>query len=642
MITASADLQNVFKNNSSVRIQSGCTIEYNLNDMVNNITVTNTPTYATIGAYKPFTKLFPASSVVEPNRPEKCGIKYTVLGDSYTLNEFKDPKTTRYDKNFRSYIPGVDTSYKYYLSNRDSGLQLNASYPKTIITNKVVVKFELAHSTPTSGSIVLKNNGSTVATINFTNTNIKAFGQLDAGSLAAYYTGSTWSFTESDLSASSNISINEVVLSVNAVAGKKHIGVIEISPKLVLDLSSDIEGFDIQSESSSDQSGILPVGNITANSLSLRINKYDQTTLKVISYDKNSTTFQSDRLYMYKNARLKPHFKIYHAAGALGSTDKYDQIEQGVFFINNWKVSENGNLDITALDGAKILQDTICPDILCEQYSGTAIIRNLLDSVGFTNYEFKLNSVDSSEAGMISPRFWWTEDNKTIWEALQEICLDMQMVAVFDNKNTLKFYSRSYIYDSTRLADWIFYYRQNSPSDPLPNIISLDKEDLPVGNKIRVLWQGVTTSRYEIDAAPLWKAPFSFLSAAALDKNILSTDGAGTYMSLSILTEDPLEIQNWTYSYSGFILVDSEIIEFDAIEFRYKDEATGNWITQPITSDTDLLKYRSYATPGIDNFGTTGRFRIKSRGAFNTIPANHYIDPQNTISSWTVRNVGWF
>lgn len=610
--------------------------------MVNNITVTNTPTYATIGAYKPFTKLFPALSVVEPNRPEKCGIKYTVLGDSYTLNEFKDPKTTRYDKNFRSYIPGVDTSYKYYLSNRDSGLQLNVSYPKTIITNKVVVKFELAHSTPTSGSIVLKNNGSTVATINFTNTNIKAFGQLDAGSLAAYYTGSTWSFTESDLSASSNISINEVVLSVNAVAGKKHIGVIEISPKLVLDLSSDIEGFDIQSESSSDQSGILPVGNITANSLSLRINKYDQTTLKVISYDKNSTTFQSDRLYMYKNARLKPHFKIYHAAGALGSTDKYDQIEQGVFFINNWKVSENGNLDITALDGAKILQDTICPDILCEQYSGTAIIRNLLDSVGFTNYEFKLNSVDSSEAGMISPRFWWTEDNKTIWEALQELCLDMQMVAVFDNKNTLKFYSRSYIYDSTRLADWIFYYRQNSPSDPLPNIISLDKEDLPVGNKIRVLWQGVTTSRYEIDAAPLWKAPFSFLSAAALDKNILSTDGAGTYMSLSILTEDPLEIQNWTYSYSGFILVDSEIIEFDAIEFRYKDESTGNWITQPITSDTDLLKYRSYATPGIDNFGTTGRFRIKSRGAFNTIPANHYIDPQNTISSWTVRNVGWF
>lgn len=642
MITASAALQNIFKNNASVRIQSGCTIEYNLNDMVNNITVTNTPTYATINGYKPFTKIFPASSVVEPVRPEKSGIKYSVLGDSYTTNESKDPKIVRYDKNFRSYIPGVDTTYKYYLSNRDSALQLNASYPKTITTNKIVVKFELAHSTPTSGSVVLKNGATTVATISFTNTNIKAFGQKDAGSLVAYYTGSAWSFTESSLSTSTTVSITEVVLSVNAVSGKKHVGVIEISPRLVLDLSSDIEEFNIQTESSSDTSGIIPVGNITANSLSVRINKYDPATLKIINYDKATTNFQSDRLYMYKNARLKPHFKIYHSAGALGSVDKYDQIEQGVFFVNNWRMSENGNVEITALDGAKVLQDTICPDILCEQYSGTAIIRNLLDSVGFTNYEFNLNSTDLNEAGIISPRFWWTEDNKTVWEALQEICLDTQMIAVFNHENVLKFYSRNYVYDSTRNSDWTFYYQQNSPSDPLPNIVNLDKEDLPVGNKIRVLWQGISTSRYEIDAAPLWKAPFSFLSAAALSKNVLSTDGAGSYMSLIILTENPLEIQNWVYSYSGYMVVDSEIIEFDAIEFKYKDEATSTWITKDITSESDLLKYRSYAAPGFDNFVTTGRVRIKSRGAFNTVTTNHYIDPQNTVSNWTVRNVGWF
>jgi len=642
LITASADLQNVFKNNAAVRIQSGCTIEYNLNDMVNNITVTNTPTYATINGYKPFTKIFPASSVVEPTRPEKCGIKYNVLGDSYTSNEFKDPKVTKYDKNFRSYIPGVDTAYKYYLSNRDAALQLNVVYPKTIITNKVVVKFELAHSTPTSGSIVLKNGASTVATIGFTNSNIKAFGQRDAGSLTIYYSGSTWSTTEANLSTSSSVSITEVVLSVNAVSGKKHIGVIEVSPKLVLDLSSDIEGFDIQTEASSDLANVVPVGNITANSLSIKINKYDQSVLKIINYDKATTVFQSDRLYMYKNARLKPHFKIYHTAGALGTTDKYDQIEQGVFFINNWKISENGNVELMALDGAKILQDTICPDILCEQYSGTAIIRNLLDSVGFTNYNFNFNSSEINEAGMISPRFWWTEDNKTVWEALQEICIDTQMIAVFDNQNVLQFYSRSYIYDSARSENWTFYYQQNSLSDPLANIIKLDKEDIPVGNKIRILWQGISTSRYEIDAAPLWKAPFSFLAAAALDKNILSTDGAGSYMSLSVLTEDPREIQNWTYSYSGYMLVDSEIIEFDAIKFRYKSEATSTWNEVDISSDTDLLKYRSLATPGVDNFGPTGQFRIKSRGVFNTIASDHYIDPQNTLSSWTIRNVGWY
>lgn len=641
MITASNDLKNIFKNNTSVKTEFGGTIEYNLNDMVNNITVTPSPSYATIGTYKPFTKIFPASSVVESNRPIKCGIKYVVLGDSATTNEFKDPKVIKYDKNFRTYIPGVDTRYKYYLSNRNSGLQLNVVYPKTIITNKIVVKFELAHSTPTSGSIVLKNGVSTVATINFTSGDIKAFGQLDAGSLTAYYTGSAWSFTEGNLNTSSTVSITEVVLSVPAVSGKKHIGVIEIAPKLVLDISSDIEDFNIDAEASSSISEAIPVGNITANSLSLRMNKYDKSTLKIITYDKASTTFESNKLYMYKNANIKIYVKVYHANGALGSSpNKYDLINQGIFYINNWKISEFGDLEIFALDGAKVLQDTICPDILCQQYSGTAIIRNLLDSIGFTNYEINLGS-DQTELGVISPRFWWTEDNTTVWEALQDICIDSQMIALFDHQNVLKFYSRNYIYNSARSEDWTMYYSQSSPSDPLPNIISLDKQDLPIGNKIRILWQGISTSRYELDAAPLYKSPTTFLTAASVSSDILLADTAGSYMSLIPVTEDGYEIQDWFYSYSGYVLIDSEIIEYDAVRFMYKDEATGLWKEEDITDASDILKYRSYAIPGIDNFKSTGKYRIKTRGAFNTTPANHYVLPKNTVLSWSANNVKW-
>jgi len=644
LITASTELKNVLKNNVSVQISSGCTIEYNINDMVNSPTVTSTYPYDTINNYKPFTNLFPYSSVVEPVRPERCGIKYVIFGDSQIVTkEYRDPKTTKYGSNIRTYYPGIDNRYKYFVSNKNQAVGLSIAYSKTVFVNKVVVKFELGHSTPTSGTVTLKLSGSTVATVSFTSADIKAFGQNDAGTMAIYYNGSTWSTVETNLNASSYVSINQVDLAVPAVSAKNYIGVIEISPKFVLDISSDIESFEVQSESSSGIDDITPVGSLTANSLSIAFNKYDKTTLKVLAYDKSSTTFTADRLYLYKNAKLRPHFKIYHSAGAYGtSPNKYDIINQGIFFVNNWRVDQNGDTSLFALDGAKVLQDTICPDIVCEQYSLTAIIRYLLDSVGFTNYNINLNSTDSAENGIISPRFWWSEDNITVWQAIQDICTDAQMIATFDHQNILQFYSRDYLYNTSRTEDWRFYYQQNNSSDPLPNIISLTKNDLPSGNKVRVLWQSITSSRYEQDGAPLWKSPTTFLTAAALNQDISSAAGVGSYMALTPITEDQYEGQDWFYSFGGYILIDSEIIEYDAIQFQYKDDVTKTWITKDISDVTDLLKYRSYAEPGVANFVSTGKYRIKTRAAFNTGPAtNHYVDSKNTVGGWTTVNVKW-
>ena len=644
MITASTELQNVLKNNTAVQISSGCTIEYNINDMVNSPTVTSTYAYDTINNYKPFTNLFPYSSVVEPVRPERCGIKYIIFGDSQiATNEYRNPKTIKYNSNIRTYYPGIDNRYKYFISNKNQAVGLSIAYAKTVFVNKVVIKFELGHSTPTSGTVTLKLTGSTVANVSFTNSDIKAFGENDAGAITIYYNGTSWSKTESNLNTSSYVSINQVDLAVSAVSGKKYIGVIEISPKFVLDISSDIESFETQSESSYSIDDIAPVGSLTANSLSLTFNRYDKSTLKVLTYDKSSTTFTADRLYLYINAKLKPHFKIYHSSGAYGTTpNKYDIVEQGIFFVNSWRVDQNGDTSLFALDGAKILQDTICPDIVCEEYSLTAIIRYLLDSIGFTNYNINLNSTDSAENGIISPRFWWSEDNTTVWQAIQEICTDAQMIATFDNKNILQFYSRDYLYNASRTENWRFYYQQNTSSDPLPNIISLTKNELPSGNKVRVLWQSITSSRYEQDGGPLWKSPTTFLSAAALTKDISSSDAAGSYMSFAIITEDKFESQDWFYSFNGYILLDSEIIEYDAIQFQYKDDSTKTWFTKDISDITDLLKYRSYAEPGPGNFISTGKYRIKNRAVFNTGPAaDHKVDPKNTVSGWTSAKVLW-
>ena len=122
---------------------------------------------------------------------------------------------------------------------------------------------------------------------------------------------------------------------------------------------------------------------------------------------------------MYKQAEVKPYFKIFHSDGTYGSINKFDIIPQGTYYVDSWQESEFNELDVTCLDGAKILQETIAPPILCEKFTMVAILRNLLDSIGFTNYNFNILENDQS---IVTPEYWWTDKTKTVWAAIQEIC----------------------------------------------------------------------------------------------------------------------------------------------------------------------------------------------------------------------------
>ena len=87
---------------------------------------------------------------------------------------------------------------------------------------------------------------------------------------------------------------------------------------------------------------------------------------------------------------VKPYVKVFHSQGLLGSSDKYDKVPQGTFYMDSSDISEFGDVTFKCLDGAKILQEIIPQDAVCEKYAATAIISRMLDNVGFTNYNFNL------------------------------------------------------------------------------------------------------------------------------------------------------------------------------------------------------------------------------------------------------------
>jgi len=619
-VYASSAAKTKLEQSTSVNLNIGCTVEYNMNRLVDDLVVTGADIVKPDGS-KPFKKLFPVDSIIKANRPYGAGIKYGITGDIGS-GTYKDPRASTYQLDYRTYYPGIDTYYKYWLSAISTGVDLTIGYPKTILTNKVVARFEISHSTPGTWNIYL--NGSSVAS--GTSAQIKAFssGTYDAGTLTLYYNGSAWVTTE-PATLGSPVSVTSLRLTTGAVSGK-YIGVIELAPKWVVDISDAMTDMSISKESSTSSEDILPIGKVSANSLSLNLASYEAAR-KIISFDK-TFTLNASKIYLYKQIEIRPYYKLYNA------DQTYEKINQGVFYLDNWSISEFGDILLTALDGAKILQDVIAPSIICEGYSTTAILRRLLDTVGVTNYKFNMADSDTS---IFTPRFWWTDDSKPVWNAIQELCRDSQMTAIFDENNVLQFYTRDYMFSSTKSIDWSFRY--NADGSNLPNIISFSKNELASANQVKILWNSVTTSEYTGNSQPLWKSGNTSMGALSLDQDLPVSTGAGGYINLSPITVNSYESKRVLYEYNGYLVIDSEIIEYDAIQYEY---VSGNSKTQVwVTTESDVLKYLGLANAGSANYQPTGKYRIKTRGAFNTTPADHFAAASTILNSWSGYEVKW-
>jgi len=745
MITAvpssnNTTVQNLFKQQSSVKINTGCTIEYNMNSMLDNITVTYPSTmdqyYAKSadGKINTYKKLFPIDSIIKPFRPLFSGVKYLIWTNLQTdtpANSFYAPRTLIYPRATspqtdgyesaattlypRLYYPGVTTSYKYWVTpiNQNADLTVNysilsatikeasssgaivtyktlnnhgfssgqtvtitglstssfnlsssviASTPsptsftiassatgawareqsatatlsaptKPAVSNKIVARFEKNHAFPSNYTMTITYSDSTTATAGPSAVGL-------SGEVVLYYNGTAWTSTEPSVYATPKL-IKSIRLQATNPGGSKVLGVIELSARWIKDISSDIVSLDIQKESSSSSEDILPVGKITANSLSLDIVKYNESALEYVSYNREAN-FDITKTYLVKNAEMKPYFSVYHSAGTYGSAGElFDKVPQGSYYIDSWSISDTGEVSLNALDAAKYLMDTVAPDILCESYPVTSIIRRLLDSIGFTSYEIR-TATDDKSIPVIN--YWWTTGSKTVWQSLQELCRDIQMNAFFDENNILQFASRDYIYKKTAV-DWAFTY--DTDGTTLANIIDFNKQEIPSANQVKILWQSQLTSNYAGNSGDLWTDEVSYLSAGGLRSNIAAdTSPENTILAVDVETLDDYSSAT-LYNFAGYVMIDSEILEYDAIQYQYTPIGSNTSQNVWITSSSDVNKYRYLSRPGYDYvsketfFKPTGLYRVKTRGAFGTTPAFHAASSLTGLADWSQRKATW-
>ena len=660
------NLENVFYNDTTVKTQVGATIEYNMNSLIDNLTVTSTIadtaytnaiTNWTTGKPNPFKKLFPIDSIIKPFRPINSGVNYYILGpdqqEGTSLN-FYSPKRVIYpiDK-ARVYYPGVTTSYKYWVGPKNANIDITVNYVNSVntkpaISNKLVIAFDKFHTLPTSVAVDITYSNNSVKSTSLPNFNTN----FPDGRVMLYPTATDTNWITVVPETLYELSKQIKSVKVTGTNSSGTVAVIEISARWIKDISSDIVSLDIQKESSASSSDILPVGNVTANTINLILSKYNQTSLQIESYNRASTSFDASKIYIAKNVEIKPHFKVYHALGSITSgSDKYDKIEQGSYFVDSWNISSHGDTSITALDGSKYLMETLCPDLLLEGYPVTAILRSLLDVIGFTNYNFNVVTTDNKVTDTSVPmiNYWWTSPEDTVWEAIQDLCRDIQMNAFFDESNVLQFYSREYMYNRTT-ADWNFYYEKEG--SVLPNIIDFFKEEIASANQVKVLWSTPITSSSTGSSGGLWTSPTTFLAGGGLKYDIAAnTSAAQTVLIIEISSSESYSNIQSLFNFNGYLLIDSEIIEYDAIRYQYvpKDSATNTYESVWIESKSDIDKYRylsktGYAVAGkfeTAYFRPTGEYRVKTRGALGTTPAFHAASAINKLSQWSGREVIW-
>lgn len=661
-----------------------------------------------IDSFNKYRKLFPVDSVTRPVRPLSSGIKYFIWTEDKTevpTDSFDSPRVLTYpvDK-ARVYYPGVENQYKYWVTpiNKNADITVNyavstakiiqayfngnsivyktlfphafplgsrvsisgmsmedynlsnviiskivdqytfevesasgaswaenqngtatlASSTRSATSNKIVIRFEKFHDKPSSASVKINNGTSIPLTITSENWD---------GFYVLYYNGTTWSTTKPATPANP-ISVSSIQLEATNSNTGKVIGIIEVSARWYKDISSDIVQMKISKESSSDNTRILPVGYITANDLSMEIVKYNQDAVQILEYNRNDQ-IDISKIYLYKNVELTPYIEI-----------EGTKINQGYFYIKNFDISTYGEANITALDSAKFLMETIAPEILCESYPATAVLRRLLDSIGFSNYNFNVEENDDSIPVI---NYWHSTNTETVWGLIQDLCRDIQMNAFFDEDNVLQFYSRNKIYKNLEV-DWQFFYdteMSGASVAGLPNIIELRKQEIASANEVQVLWSSPVTSNYLGNSTIVWQAPTKFLGAGGLRSEIQEDSSpADTILDIDLNTyADAYSNAQSLYNFNGHVLINSEVIEYDAIQYQYvpkdsADDATPEkiWITSPL----DLNKYRWLSKAGYKDpkkpetafFKPTGKYRVKTRGALGTTRMYHPASAINLVN----------
>ncbi len=411
---------------------------------------------------------------------------------------------------------------------------------------------------------------------------------------------------------------------------------IEISPRLTMNLSDKVLDYSINKSASDLGLSGLPVGQLVASNGSINIFDYDQAFNE-----------QNPLSIISKYVDSHVQFKFYEIIINVAGWDYW--VPMKTLYSDSFPKADlvNKRISISLRDMYWYLESLTAPEILMTEVSVSSAVSLLLDSIGFSNYTFRRIS---NEKEMIMP-FFFVAPDKSVAQVLQDLAVSTQTAMFFDEYNNFVMMSKDYIMPTKEQRPTTFALKgtndlyedreiKNKTLDnaKIANIISVSNQSNDVYNggsinyTVRHIQRSIGTLRqaslledermYVYKPALLWE-----VSGTENTKSINNEVGTqSSYVLAAIplnsnLSDKVPEVKNgivinnifslgeavyWITRYNGYFYSSGEVIKYDAVQ--YNVTGFGNvWISS-------VEEYQNYFSklPFNGKIYPTGLVRIYS------------------------------
>lgn len=383
---------------------------------------------------------------------------------------------------------------------------------------------------------------------------------------------------------------------------------IEISPRLVMNLSDKTTDYSINKSASDLGISGLPVGQLVASNGTINIFDYDQ------AFNENN---KSSIVSKYIDRHIQ--FKFYEVIVDVNGWDYWVPIK--TLYSDSFPKADliNKKIFISLRDMFWYLESITAPQILMTEVSVSSAVSLVLDYIGFSNYTFKRVT---NEKEVIIPYFFIAPD-KSVAEVLQNLAVSTQTAMFFDEYNNFVMMSKDYIMPTIAQRPTTFALKGTNDlvqdkeiknktlaNTKLANIISVSAQSNNVYNDgvINYTPRHIQRSIGSIRQASLLDEERYYVYKPALLWEVSGTENTkslnneiGTQSSYLLsaiplnadLSADVPFVKNnivinntfslgeavfWISRYNGYFYSQGEIIKYDAVQ--YNVTGFGNvWIT---------------------------------------------------------------
>jgi len=376
-------------------------------------------------------------------------------------------------------LPTDISPYRYFVSDKTSK-SISAIYEKAIVTNKIVIKFNTLMTVPVV-NIAIDGTNITVGNSESISLPNNAEDGRSTGVLTLYWNGTAWTTTKwstmpqftstGSLSLSTSftrITVTQVskttnpefssltgatVTTTNIGSDLERMQIVEISPRLEIDLTDFVQNVSIDKSLDSNTSA-LPISSLNTNDAQISLSgipAMNGSTLVPIfsSQSDQSSTILANMLRKNIKFYINFNLKTYSTTSSTITSNTY--IPGGVFYSDSWSENDIQDISVQCFDISRYLQSTPVPDYVANLKSVFDIITNILDLSGFTDYDYdSLYAICNNKSMPLDLSYYYcNSQDSTIVDALNQIFVAYQIGAFIDEYGIMRFLSLQNILSSS-------------------------------------------------------------------------------------------------------------------------------------------------------------------------------------------------